>query len=106
LKVKAGKQTTVTFTVKNTGKRAGAEVAEVYAALPPEAGEPPKRLVSWSKVKLQAGESKEVTVSVDSAYLSVFDEASDSWKMIPGAYSFMAGGSSQHLPLVEKITLK
>jgi beta-glucosidase len=107
LKVKPGKdKTTVTFTVKNTGSRAGAEVAQVYAALPADAGEPPKRLVGFSKVKLQAGESKEVTVSVDSAYLSVFDEASDSWKMIPGAYSFMAGGSSQDLPLVAKITLK
>jgi beta-glucosidase len=107
LKVKPGKQSmTVTFTVKNTGSRAGAEIAEVYAALPPDAGEPPKRLVGWSKVKLQAGESKEVTVNVDSAYLSIFDEASDSWKMPPGSYSFMAGGSSQDLPLVQNVTLK
>jgi len=106
LKVKAGKQTTVTFTVKNTGSRAGAEIAQVYAALPAETGEPPKRLVGWSKVELQAGESKEVTVNVDSAYLSVFDEASDGWRMVPGSYSFMAGGSSQDLPLAEKITLK
>ena len=107
LKVKPGKQSmTVTFTVKNTGSRAGAEIAEVYAALPADAGEPPKRLVGWSKVKLQAGESKEVTVNVDSAYLSIFDEASDSWKMPPGSYSFMAGGSSQDLPLVQNVTLK
>jgi beta-glucosidase len=106
LKVKAGKETTVTFTVKNTGSRAGAEVAQVYAALPADAGEPPKRLVGWSKVKLQAGESKEVTISIEPAYLSVFDEASDSWKMVPGSYSFMAGGSSQDLPLVAKLTLK
>jgi beta-glucosidase len=106
LKVKAGKQTTVTFTVKNTGNKTGAEVAQVYAALPADAGEPPKRLVGWCKVKLQAGESKEVTISIEPAYLSIFDEASDSWKMVPGSYSFMAGGSSQDLPLVEKVTLK
>jgi beta-glucosidase len=106
LKVKAGKETTVTFTVKNTGSRAGAEVAQIYAALPADAGEPPKRLVGWNKVKLQAGESKEVTISIEPAYLSIFDEASDSWKMVPGAYSFMAGGSSQDLSLVEKVTLK
>jgi beta-glucosidase len=106
LKVKPGKQTTVTFTVKNTGSRPGAEIAEVYAALPAEAGEPPKRLVGFSKVKLQAGESKEVTVNVDGAYLSIFDEGSESWKMVLGAYSFMVGGSSQDLPLVEKVTLK
>jgi beta-glucosidase len=107
LKVKPGKEkTTVMFTVKNTGSKAGAEIAEVYAALPPETGEPPKRLVGFSKVKLQAGESKEVTVNIDSLYLSIFDEASESWKLTPGAYSFMAGGSSQDLPLVQKITLK
>jgi beta-glucosidase len=62
--------------------------------------------VGWSKVKLQAGESKEVTVNIDTAYLSIFDEASESWKMVPGSYSFMAGGSSQDLPLVQKITIK
>jgi beta-glucosidase len=106
LKVKAGKQTTVTFTVKNTGSSAGAEVAQVYVALPADAGEPPKRLVGWSKVKLQAGESKEVTISIEPAYLSIFDEGSESWKMAPGSYSFMAGGSSQDLPLVEKVMLK
>ena len=107
LKVKPGKgKTTVTFTVKNTGSRAGAEVAQIYVALPADAGEPPKRLVGWSKVKLEAGESKEVTISIELAYLSIFDEASDSWKMVPGSYSFMAGGSSQDLPLVEKVTLK
>ena len=106
LRIKPGKQTIVTFTLKNSGSRPGAEIAQVYAALPAEAGEPPKRLVGWSKVKLQAGESKEVTVNIDAAYLSIFDEASDSWKMMPGVYAFMAGGSSQDLPLVEKINLK
>jgi beta-glucosidase len=107
LKVKPGKEkTTVTFTVKNTGSRPGAEIAEVYAALPAEAGEPPKRLVGFSKVRLEPGESKEVTVNVDGSYLSIFDEGSESWKLVPGAYSFMVGGSSQELPLVEKITLK
>ena len=106
LKVMAGKTTTVTFSVKNTGSRAGAEIAEIYAALPAEAGEPPKRLVGFSKVKLKAGESKEVSVSVDPMYLSIFDEASESWKQVPGGYSFMAGGSSQDLPLMQKVTLK
>src|SRR5579885_3126805 len=65
---------TVTFTVKNTGKRAGAEIAEVYAVLPEAAGEPFKRLVGWQKVSLQPGESKTVTVTVDPLMLSIFDE--------------------------------
>jgi beta-glucosidase len=106
LKVTVGKETTVNFTVKNTGSRAGAEIAEVYAALPASAGEPPKRLVGWSKVWLKAGESKEVSVKVDAKYLSVFDESSDGWKLVPGGYAFMVGGSSQELPLSAKADLK
>jgi beta-glucosidase len=106
LKVTPGAGTTVTFTVKNTGSRAGVEIAEVYAGLPAAAGEPPKRLVGWSRVKLSPGESREVSVSVDPKYLSIFDESSDGWKLVPGEYSFMVGGSSQALPLSGKITLK
>ena len=106
LKVKPGKTTSLTFTVKNTGSRPGAEIAQVYAALPAEAGEPPKRLVGWSKVHLAAGESKEVTVSVDHAYLSIFDEQAEGWKLMPGSYSFMVGGSSQDFPLSQKVALK
>jgi beta-glucosidase len=106
LKVRPGKETKVSFTVKNTGNRAGAEVAEVYAALPASAGEPPKRLIGWSKVQLNPGESQQVSISVDPLYLSVFDESQDDWKLVPGSYSFMAGGSSKELPLVEKVELK
>jgi beta-glucosidase len=106
LKVTPGGEITVTFTVKNAGSRAGTEIAEVYAALPASAGEPPKRLVGWSRVKLNPGESREVSVAIDPKYLSIFDEAADGWKLLPGEYSFMVGGSSQALPLSEKITLK
>jgi beta-glucosidase len=106
LKVVPGKEMNVSFMVKNTGSRAGVEIAEVYAALPASAGEPPKRLVGWSRVKLNPGESREVSVSVDPKYLSIFDEAADGWKLVPGSYTFMVGGSSQDLPLSEKVTLK
>ncbi|HYG98357.1 MAG TPA: glycoside hydrolase family 3 C-terminal domain-containing protein [Terriglobales bacterium] len=99
LKVTPGKQTSVTFTVKNTGKRAGAEIAQVYAALPASAGEPPKRLVGWSKVELKPGESKQVSVSIDPLYLSIWEESQNGWKLVPGSYKFMVGGSSQSLPL-------
>jgi len=106
LRVSTGSETTIGFTVKNTGSRAGEEVAEVYATLPASAGEPPKRLVGWDKVHLNAGESKEVSVPVKTFYLSIYDEASDSWKLVPGTYKFMVGGSSQSLPLVENVNLK
>jgi beta-glucosidase len=106
LKVTAGKNPTVTFTVTNTGNRAGAEIAEVYASLPAAASEPPKRLVGWSKVRLNGGESKEVTVEVDAKFLSIFNVERDGWELIPGEYTFMVGGSSQNLPLKETMNLK
>jgi beta-glucosidase len=96
----------VGFALKNTGSCAGTEIAEVYAALPASADEPPKRLVGWSNVQLSAGESKEVSVSIDPKYLSIYDESSNGWKLVPGSYTFMAGGASQNLPLTGKIDLK
>jgi len=106
LKVMAGTNPRVSFTVTNTGSRAGAEIAEVYASLPAAAAEPPKRLVGWSKVKLNAGESKEVTVEVDQKYLSIFNVEKKGWQLVPGEYTFMVGGSSLDLPLKETVNLR
>ena len=106
LKVSPGKNVHLSFKVTNTGNRAGAEIAEVYAALPEDAKEPPKRLVGWSKVKLDAGESKDVVVEVDAKYLSIFNLDRDAWQLVPGDYTFLVGGSSQSLPLKESVNLK
>ncbi len=103
LKVTPGAQTAVTFTVKNTGQREGSEIAQVYAALPETAAEPPKRLVGFTKIQLKPGETKEVTVNVDGKYLSIFDESANAWKLVPGSYNIMVGGSSKDLPLTQKV---
>ena len=104
LKVTPGDSTEVSFTVKNTGKRAGSEIAQVYASLPDSAGEPPNRLVGWTRVDLAPGESKPVSVPVIRERLQVFDEASDSWKLAPGQYTLRVGASSRDLPLQQSIT--
>ena len=106
LKVEPGKNPRVSFTVTNTGNRAGAEIAEVYVSLPAAAAEPPKRLVGWSKIKLNGGESKEVTVEVDQKFLSIFNVEKNGWQLLPGDYTFRVGGSSQDLPLKESVSLK
>ena len=103
--VKSGDGLTVSFTVKNTGDRAGTEIAQIYAALPESANEPPKRLIGWARVELAAGESKTVTVPVEQERLTIFDEAKDGFKLVPGSYTVLAGGSSQDLPLQQQITL-
>jgi len=105
LTVKGGDTVEVSFTVRNTGKRAGTEIAQVYASLPDAAGEPPKRLIGWARVELAHGESKQVSIPVDHDRLTIYDEASDGWKLVPGNYTVLAGGSSQDLPLHQQITL-
>jgi beta-glucosidase len=94
----------VSFTLTNTGKRKGAEVAEVYAAIPDAAGEPWKRLVGWQKVELAPGEAKTLTVSTEELAMSVWDETAHKFTMTPGAYKVMVGGSSVELPLVGGFT--
>ena len=106
LAVTPGDKVKVTFTLTNAGARAGAEIAEVYAALPASAEEPPKRLVGFSKVQLKAGEKKTVEVEIDPKYLSIFDEAKDAWTLAPGDYTILVGGSSDKLPLKATVNLK
>ena len=99
LKVASGKTVQVSFVVKNTGSRAGAEVSEVYLGLPASANEPPKRLVAWEKVQLDPGQSRTVTVSLEPKSMSVFNVEKDAWGLLPGDYLVFAGGSSRHTPL-------
>jgi beta-glucosidase len=104
ISVAPGDSTTVSFTVKNSGKRRGTETAEVYASLPEVTAEPPKRLVGWTRVELAPGESKQVSVPVSRDRLRVYDEASDSWKLVPGNYLIRVGSSSQNLPLQQTLS--
>ena len=96
---------TVRFTVKNTGSRPGTEIAEVYASLPQGADEPYKRLVGWVRVELAAGESRNVTVSVDTRPLQTFNEANESWTLTTGAYKVMVGPSSDNTPLTASLAI-
>ena len=93
-------QRTVTFSVRNTGLRAGTEVAQVYAVLPAATGESTyKRLVGWDRVTLAPGESKTVTVPMNKLTLSIFDVAKNAFVMVPGNYTILVGSSSADTPL-------
>src|SRR5262249_16793915 len=92
-------QKAVSFKLKNTGKRAGAEIAEVYAQLPDAAGENFKRLVGWQRVDLGPSESKTVSGTVDPQILSIFDEQKNGWQLLEGKYRILAGPSSEATPL-------
>jgi beta-glucosidase len=97
---------TLHFTVRNTGSFAGTEISEVYASLPPEAAEPPKRLVGWARTQLGPGESKQVEVKLDPFSFMIFDATLDRWVTVGGTYHVQVGGSSVDTPLVATIILK
>jgi len=91
----------VSFTVKNTGTVAGAEVAQVYVGRPFRTPVPmaPKTLAGFARVPLQPGESKAVTIRIASRQLSYWAEESDAWKVAVGRRAVMVGASSEAIRL-------
>ncbi len=88
------------FTIRNTGKRPGTEVAQVYAVLPSSTGESNfRRLVAWERVQLAQGQSKTVTLKLDPAYLSIFNEQKNQFELAPGQYQVFVGSSSEDVAL-------
>jgi beta-glucosidase len=84
----------VSFTLTNTGGRAGAEVAQVYVGFPAAAGEPPRQLKGYQKVFVPAGGSVPVTIALDKRAFSYWN-ASTGWTVLPGtAYRVSVGSSS------------
>ena len=92
-------QPRVSFSVRNTGKRPGTEIAQVYVALPEAAEENFRRLVGWERVDLKPGESKTISVAVDPQMLSIYDEQKSGWTLLPGSYRIFAGPSEADTPL-------
>jgi beta-glucosidase len=90
-----GGNVTATFTVTNTGSRAGTEVAQVYATLPPGLGEPPKRLVGWARVDLRPGQSQQVNVVIPARRLAIWNVGTHSWQLPGGSYEIRAASSSR-----------
>ena len=93
----AGGRVRVHFTLRNTGRRAGMAVGQVYASPVAGSWEAPKRLVAFDKVELAPGASKSVDVEVDPRLLATFDEAAHAWRIAPGRYRLMLGASSRDL---------
>ena len=96
----------VSFSVTNSGARAGAEVPQVYvgdghAGVP----RPPKELKGFARVMLQPGESTTVKVTLNARSFSYFDVPRGHWVADPGTFDILVGGSSARIELTGKITL-
>ena len=100
VKVK-GTVVTVSATVKNTGKVAGKEVAQVYVTAPQGTLEKPAHeLKAFAKTReLQPGESQTLTMTINQRDLASFDEAASQWIADAGTYTFLIGSSSRDIKL-------
>jgi beta-glucosidase len=89
----AVKGSTATFTVRNTGERAGDDVAQLY--LVSRTGEQIRRLVGFQRVSLQPGKSQRVSLKIDPRLLA--DWRDGGWSMPAGDYGFALGRNAEDL---------
>ena len=94
-----GDVVTVSITVKNTGKVAGKEIAQVYVAAPAGNIEKPSHeLKGFAKTReLKPGESETLTIQMQKRDLASFDEANSQWITEAGQYVFQIGASSRDI---------
>ena len=97
---------TVSFEVKNTGRREGAEVAELYVGEShPSVPRPVKELKGFAKIDLKPGETKRVTLALDRRDFSFYDVQKKEWSAGPGEFTILVGGASDNIQLRGKFTL-
>ncbi len=96
----------ISFDVSNTGKRAGAEVSQVYVGeAAPKISRPAKELKGFSRVELAPGETKHVSITLDGRAFAYYDVTAKRWHANPGNYSVQIGHSSEDILLSSSINL-
>ncbi len=95
----AGDETlTVMIPITNTGKRAGAEVAELYVhEAKPMVARPPQELKGFARVYLQPGETKLASFEIHRRDLSFWDVTTHGWRATPGTFEVRIGSSSRDI---------
>ena len=92
----------VTVSVKNTGKREGTEIVQVYVRRVADVNGPAKSLRGYQRVSLKPGESRQVTIDMPRERFEGWDEQTNTMRVVAGKYDVMVGNSSaeanlQHL---------
>jgi beta-glucosidase len=94
---------TVSFRVRNVGRRRGIEVPQLYLGLPsPGEGieQPPRQLKGFRKLRLRRGQRARVRFRIDPRDISYWDADAAGWRVAPGCYQVVVGRSSRRVALV------
>lgn len=94
-----GNKIIVTVSVKNTGKTAGKQVAQVYVTAPKgNIEKPAKELKAFAKTELlKPGQSETLKMTIDKRDLASFNEADSQWKADAGNYIFKVGDNIEDI---------
>jgi beta-glucosidase len=96
----------VSFDLKNSGRRPGAEVAELYVGdAHSSVPRPVKELKGFAKIRLQPGETKRVSLRLDRRAFSYYDVNRKDWNAEPGDFAILVGSSSEKIELKGSFTL-
>jgi beta-glucosidase len=106
VKPHGGNTYAVSFNITNSGKRDGAEVAQLYlsdkkCSVP----RPVKELKGFTRAQLKAGETRKMTIMLQPRDFAFWDVSGKGWKIEPGDFEVMVGSSSRDLPLKGSIAL-
>lgn len=103
---KPSENITATLKVKNTGKYAGKETVQLYVSKTGSVVErAEKELKAFKKVKIAAGETATVTLSIAVKDLAYYDVKTSKWVVEPGKYKLLAGTSSRDIEQSGTITV-
>jgi beta-glucosidase len=103
-KIKADGRVNISVDVKNTGKRAGDEVVQLYVHQKKSSVKvPAKELRGFQRISLQPGEKQTVTFTLPAAKLAIWDETAHGFVVEPGVFDVMIGASSADIRLKNQI---
>lgn len=102
--ISADDKVTVSFTVKNTGSRAGSDVAQIYVRdVVSSINRPVKELRGFQKVYLEPGEEQQVSVTLDRRAFECYTPALHKWVVEGGEYEILVGRSSREILLTASV---
>jgi beta-glucosidase len=102
----AGAPLVATVTLRNTGRRAGATLVQLYVSLPGDSGAEPPRLAAWRRVALASGAAEIVSLTIDPHVLKRWDAQRHRWEMPRGSYRVTAGASAEDAELEAVVALR